>query len=157
MLRAVLISLVALASTASHAGAAPPSAAIAGEAQFRRCAACHLATGRGVPGAYPPLGQQVGAFARDRAGRTYLVGVVSRGVTGPLSVAGAKYNGFMPAQAGLSDADLSETLNYLLTTVARAPGSKPFTPAEVRDIRAKLGPVSAQQTLGLRPPASSAP
>ena len=122
-----------------------------GAQTFQRCAACHLPDGRGVPGAYPPLAGQVTTFARTPAGRAYLVSVVDKGVTGPLSVGGTTYRGFMPAQPGLSDQALAETLNHLLTVVLKGSDSRPYTAAEVKELRERAAGGSAQQTLSMRP------
>jgi hypothetical protein len=83
-----------------------------------------------VPGSYPTLAAQVAGFSRSTSGRSYLVTAVSQGLAGPITVRGAAYSGFMPAQPGLSDEALADALNHLLTTIIAAPDVKPFT-AEV--------------------------
>ncbi|HEY2356834.1 MAG TPA: cytochrome c [Phenylobacterium sp.] len=140
--------------------AAAPSVALAQEAgadSFRRCAACHLPNGAGVPGSYPPLSAQVAGFSRSTPGRSYLIAVVAQGLAGPTTIGGAAYNGFMPAQPGLSDQALADTLNHLLTTIIAAADVKPFTAEEVRAVRAQAAGRSAQQSLELRPPEDPSP
>jgi mono/diheme cytochrome c family protein len=131
---------------------APPAAASAdGGALFARCAACHLATDEGVPGAFPPMREQIARDARSPAGRDYLVSVVSHGLAGPLIVEGKPYMGFMPAQ-GLTDDEAAAVLNYVVGAIAGAkPPAKAFTASEVAAIRARRQNATAQDDLSLRP------
>jgi mono/diheme cytochrome c family protein len=103
-------------------------AGAAGEAQAQvdggavfsgRCAACHQATGLGLPGAFPPL-----------AGSEYVNGdparlarLVLRGLTGPVTVAGAQFNGAMPAWADqLKDAEVAAVLTYVRSHFGNSAG-----------------------------------
>ena len=116
---------------ASAANAAPPPA-------FKACAACHLATGQGVPGAYPPLNGRVAAIASNAEGRRYLVAVPTFGLSGKLTIGSIDYRGVMPRQGGLSASDLAGILNYLATDLGGGKGArtfKPFTAAEVEKLR----------------------
>lgn len=111
--------------------AGPAVAQAADGAQvYHRCAACHLANGQGVPGAFPPLQKDVKSFAAKPEGRRYLVLVVTRGVSGEIKAEGKAYRGFMPAQAGLSDDQIAAVLNHVTTP------AKPFTAAEVAQVKA---------------------
>jgi len=84
-----------------------------------RCAACHQATGLGLPGVFPPL-----------AGSEYVNGdparlarLVLRGLAGPVTVAGARFNGAMPAWADqLSDAEVAAVLTYVRSHFGNATG-----------------------------------
>ena len=84
-----------------------------------RCAACHQATGRGVPGVFPPL-----------VGSEYVTGdparlarLVLRGLTGPVTVAGATFNGAMPAWADqLKDAEVAAVLTYVRSNFGNGAG-----------------------------------
>ncbi|MGA0601259.1 c-type cytochrome [Caulobacter sp. KR2-114] len=125
---AVAVAL-SLALASAHAG--PPQS-------FRACAACHLPNAQGVPGAFPPLAGRVGPIATTLAGRRYLVGVVSFGLSGEIVVGKTTYRGFMPAQSTLSASDVATVLNYLATESGDAPTQskfKPFTAAEVEQLR----------------------
>lgn len=116
--------------------AAPVAAQTAdGAAIYKRCAACHLATGAGVPGAFPPLRSDITALAAKPDGRRYLVLVVTKGVSGPITVEGKPYRGVMPAQAGLNDAQIAAVLNHVLATSAKGGTAKPFTAAEVAQVK----------------------
>ena len=90
-----------------------------GKQLYQRCAACHLPDGAGVPGAFPPLRGSVASFAKTQDGRDYLTFVVLKGVSGKIEVGGHTYNGMMPSvTGGLSDAQISDLLNYLVSVVA---------------------------------------
>jgi mono/diheme cytochrome c family protein len=130
----ILPGTIAAASLAAAGAAAP---APSGGALYARCAACHTATGKGVPGAYPPLGVDFRKLAAKPAGRRYLVLAVTRGVSGPITVEGKPYRSVMPAQAGMDDAAVSAVLNHIGTAIAKpGPPFKPFTVAEVGAARA---------------------
>lgn len=94
------------AKVASAGGAG--GAANGGEI-FTRCAACHQATGLGMPGAYPPL-----------AGSEWLVNnpevpirIVLHGLQGPITVKGASFNNAMtPFGDQLSDAEVAAVITY---------------------------------------------
>lgn len=115
-----------------------------GAAVYKRCAACHLPTGAGVPGAYPPLGKDVAGFAARAEGRRYLVLAVAKGLTGPITAEGKVFHGVMPAQAGLNDAQIAAVLNHVVHTIAPGgAGAKSFTAAEVAEHRAAGGTLTA--------------
>ena len=117
----------------------PAAADDPGMALYKRCAACHLANGKGVPGTFPPLVDRLEQAATSEAGRAYLVLTVTAGVMGPIDVDGRTYRGIMPAQAGLSAADIAAVLNYakdLKSAGAEPAGTEPFTAEEVAAIRA---------------------
>lgn len=95
---------VKVASAGGAAGAAANGAEL-----FTRCAACHQASGLGMPGAYPPL-----------AGSEWLVNnpevpirIVLHGLQGPITVKGASFNNAMtPFADQLSDAEVAAILSY---------------------------------------------
>lgn len=110
-----------------------------GPTLYKRCSACHLPTGAGVPGTFPPLDAHLGKFAGTPEGRAYLVLVVTRGISGELKVGPKTYRGFMPAQ-NLKPADTATLLNHLLDKFASAGLPKQwrqFTKAEVSAVRTK--------------------
>jgi mono/diheme cytochrome c family protein len=75
-----------------------------------RCAACHQASGRGVPGVFPPLAGS--EFVNGDSAR--LVRLVLQGLTGPITVDGASFNGAMPAwRDQLTDAEIAAVLTYV--------------------------------------------
>lgn len=117
-----------------------PAAIVAGDATafaddgatiYKRCAACHLPNGAGVPGAFPPLQADAAALARTPDGRRYLALTVIRGVSGPITVGGKPFRGTMPAQAGLDDAQVAAALNHVLKGPVQ-----PFSASEIAGFRA---------------------
>ncbi|WP_269499730.1 c-type cytochrome [Castellaniella sp. S9] len=74
------------------------------------CQACHQASGQGLPGVFPPL-----------AGSEWVTGdpavlaqIVLHGVTGPITVSGATYNGAMPAFGKqFDDAQIAAVLSFI--------------------------------------------
>ena len=85
-MKLALVLTLATGAAAALAAALPVHAAPDGATVFARCAACHTKTGAGVPGAFPPLGPDVRTLATGEAGRRYLALVVTRGVSGPITV-----------------------------------------------------------------------
>lgn len=93
------------------------------------CAACHQATGLGIPGAFPPLAKS-DYFNKDvnRA-----ITVVLKGSTGEVVVNGKKFNSVMPAQGNLSDKDIADVLTYAYSSWGNS--KKVVTPAMVKALR----------------------
>lgn len=143
---------MAVLATLATAFVAAPAAAepAAGSKLYQHCAACHLPTGAGVPGTYPPLAADFRAQAVTPAGRRYLTLVVLKGVMGPLNVDGKQYFSVMPAQSQLDDEGIATVLNHVATDIAKVgEGFVPFTTAEVAAVRAADSGLSAQQVAQL--------
>ena len=131
MKRTTLLMAMLLAGAAPVAAQAPD-----GAAHYKRCAACHLPSGVGVPGAFPPLQTDFGWLARKSEGRRYLALVVIKGIAGPLTIDGKAYRSVMPAQSMLDDAGVAAVLNHVGRTIAKAgSGFRAFTTAEVAAAR----------------------
>lgn len=130
---------------AAEPSATPPSdAGAAGATVFAtRCAVCHGAQAAGIPGSFPSLHEQIVAFGKMPEGRDYLVMVVTTGLMGGLKVGGVNYNGVMPAQSGLSEAEVAAVLSYL--------SGSPIAAGDVTDARSRHPDKSAQATRALRP------
>ena len=95
------------------------------------CAACHQATGEGVPGVYPPLAGSEWVTGDEAK----LVRILLHGVTGPIEVAGETFNSMMPPWgATLKDADIAAVLTYVRGTWGNK--GAPITAAKVASIRA---------------------
>jgi mono/diheme cytochrome c family protein len=94
-------------------GAAPAAAgaAVDGAALYAsRCAACHQATGAGLPGVFPPLAGSEWVLGKDRT----VAAIVLHGINGPLTVKGKTYSGAMPAfKDQLQDAEIAALLSHL--------------------------------------------
>lgn len=136
----------AAAATPPAASATPPAApaGAAGNYQFdstrgqqlfsANCAACHQASGEGVPGAFPPLKGNPAVLAQDPALhlRTILSG--AHGV----AVQGVTYASAMPPfGAQLGDAEIADIANYERS--AWGNHAPPVTPAMVADARSSQG------------------
>ena len=73
------------------------------------CIACHQATGQGIPGAFPPLAKS--DYLNKDVNRA-IKGVV-KGLTGPITVNGKKFNSAMPAQSTLTDQQIADVFTYV--------------------------------------------
>lgn len=116
-----------------------PAQAEDGAALYQRCAACHLAGGEGVPGAFPPLKNRIANIASTDLGRAYLVKVVNKGLMGPLTISGQMYMGVMPAQGAALNAEQMTTLmNYLVQTLDKDFVSKEWAPYTLAEVQALI-------------------
>jgi mono/diheme cytochrome c family protein len=114
------------AVAAGGAAAAPNGAEL-----FTRCAACHQATGLGVPGAYPPL-----------AGSEWLLNnpevpirIVLHGLQGDITVKNTKFNNAMtPFGDQLSDAEIAAIISYERSSWGNA--ASKITAEQVASVRA---------------------
>lgn len=105
-----------------------------GEAVFlANCAACHQPTGKGLPGAFPPLAGS--DFLKGD--RKAVMAVALFGLTGPLTVNGVEYNGVMPSMGHLPDEDLAAALSYIFG--AWGNDGSAVSVAEVSALRVELG------------------
>ena len=96
--------------------------------------------------------EQVVAFAKIPEGRDYLVMVVTTGLMGNLKAGGVNYNGVMPAQSGLSEAEVAAVLNYLASGLGKSESAAAALSAnEVSEARARHPDRAAQSTRALRP------
>lgn len=110
------------------------------------CVACHQASGAGLPGVFPPL-----------AGSEWVQGdpataaaIVLHGVTGPITVAGQRYNGAMPAfHAQLDDNQLAALLTHLRSQWGNQ--AAPVSAAQVAEARqrhqGRSAPFAGEQDL----------
>ncbi|XAF42791.1 cytochrome c [Burkholderia ambifaria] len=117
-----MFSLPTVVAATAWAIAFPAHADGAADATLARqhwvlnCMGCHTATGGGIPGKVPPLANSLGYFTHLPAGREYV-----------MRVPGA-------SNSALSDKDLADVLNWVLTTMNRDAlprDFKPYTAAEV--------------------------
>ncbi len=92
------------------AAAGSAGAAVDGKALFAaQCAACHQATGAGLPGVFPPLDGSEWVQGDARV----LANILLHGINGEITVKGAKYQGAMPSFQQLSDDELAAVASYV--------------------------------------------
>ena len=110
-----------------------------GKRLFQTCAACHQATGMGVPGVYPPLvGSEWVVGSEER-----LVRIMLHGLAGPLKVEDKDYNGNMPAfgpGGGFNWSD--EKISYVVTYIRQEWGNKAsaITADKIKEVRENGAP-----------------
>ena len=92
------------------------------------CASCHLASGEGIMGTFPPLAKS--NWITDK--RTETIHTVKFGRSGPIEVNGKKYDNLMPS-LGLTDEEVTDVLNYISHSWGNSV-KKPFSKEEVAAI-----------------------
>ncbi|NER12121.1 c-type cytochrome [Leptobacterium flavescens] len=75
------------------------------------CVTCHLPTGKGVTGSFPPLAESDYLIKN----REESIRGIKYGQKGEITVNGKKYNGFM-APLGLADDEVADVMNYILNS-----------------------------------------
>ncbi len=104
--------------------------AVAGQALYEaNCATCHGATGEGVPQTFPPLAgaEQVNGSADEH------IKIVLNGLSGPITVKGVEYNGFMTPFKHLSDKEIADIITFERTSWGNNGGG--VTDAQVKALR----------------------
>lgn len=106
------------------------------------CAACHRPSGRGAPGLAPPLRDSRWVLGEPDV----LVRIVVDGLTGPIDVAGERWDIAMPSLP-FSDRDAADVATYVRREWGH--GADPVTPEDVARIRAaddgRHGPWTADE------------
>jgi mono/diheme cytochrome c family protein len=78
------------------------------------CAACHQASGTGIPGQYPPLAGSEIVLSKEGYGPNHIARIVLNGLSGPVTVKGSSFNGNMPTWKDiLSDEQIANVLTYV--------------------------------------------
>jgi len=72
------------------------------------CVTCHLPSGKGIPGNFPPLAGS--DWLTDK--RTESLKAIKYGLSGPIVVNGENYNNVMAPQ-GLNDQEVADVMNYI--------------------------------------------
>lgn len=93
------------------------------------CIACHLPTGKGIAGTFPPLDGSDWLTER----RTDAIHAIKYGLTGPVKVNGEEYNSVM-ASMGLTDEEVADVMNYISNSWSNSE-KKPITPEEVGAVK----------------------
>lgn len=115
----------------------PRIAGLTKEAQIQRgkrvfmqtCFACHQPDGKGLLNIFPPLaGSDFLKADRERPIR-----IVTKGLTGPVTVNGNSFNNVMPPQV-LTDQQIADVLTYVTNDWGN--GGEPYTVDDVRRVKA---------------------
>lgn len=114
------------------------------------CAACHQATGQGLPGVFPPLAGSEWVLGKPATAAAILL----HGINGPITVKGQSYQGAMPAfAASLGDAEIAAVLTYVRSQWGNA--AAPLSAATVAEARtqhaSRTGPFSGGDELKALP------
>lgn len=98
---------------AENAAADPLSQSVKrGQAIYKElCISCHLANGKGVPGAFPPLNPS--DWLTDK--RAESIHAIKYGLKGPIEVNGKPYDNVM-LSLGLDDQEIADVMNYSIQT-----------------------------------------
>ena len=129
-----------------------PAVMVAGKAAFMLCQACHGPTGDGVPMLAPPLNKSewlAGPVAN-------LIRIQLRGLSGPITVNGTKYE--LPApmvpQAFQTDEQIASVLTYVRNSWDNK--GPAVTPEQVKALRGEVGkpPLTVKDLL---PPSADHP
>lgn len=118
-----LSAAAAACAMAAHAQAGDVAdVALARQHWVLNCMGCHTATGGGIPGKVPPLANSLGYFTHVPAGREYV-----------MRVPGA-------SNSALSDQELADVLNWVLTTMNRDALPRDFKPYTADEVAAHRRP-----------------
>lgn len=89
---------------------APSNGAVDGKQVFSaNCVACHQATGKGLPGVFPPLAGSEWVQGEPRV----VANILLHGIDGEITVGGSKFRGQMPSFQHLGDAELAAVASYV--------------------------------------------
>jgi mono/diheme cytochrome c family protein len=73
------------------------------------CVACHQATGKGLPGVFPPLAGSEWVRGNERV----VANILLHGIDGEITVEGNTFKGQMPSFKQLGDAELAAVATYV--------------------------------------------
>ena len=129
--KAVSAAPVAAAAVASAGGVLTLSQQIkAGEALYNgTCSVCHQSNGAGLPNVFPPLAKS----DYLNADKARAIGIVLNGLTGPVTVNGAKFDSVMPPMSQLNDDEVANIVTYVINSWGNKGGT--VTAAEVAKVR----------------------
>ena len=117
-----------LADLRAPAAGAPGAAANGKQVFTTNCAACHQATGKGLPGVFPPLDGSEWVVGDERT----VANILLHGISGEITVMGNTYKGAMPAFKQLSNAELAAVASYI-----RAEWSNKASPIKAESFEAE--------------------
>lgn len=108
------------------------------------CVACHQATGKGLPGVFPPLDGSEWVAGDERI----VANILLHGITGDITVSGNSFKGAMPSFQQLGDAELAAVASYIRSEWSnRAAPIKPELFASERKAAARTTPFNGGDEL----------
>jgi mono/diheme cytochrome c family protein len=108
------------------------------------CVACHQATGKGLPGVFPPLDGSEWVIGDERV----MANILLHGVSGDITVMGAVYKGAMPAFKQLSDAELAGVASFVRASWSnKAPAIAPALVEAERKANLRAAPFAGGDDL----------
>lgn len=99
------------------------------EVYTAQCMSCHMEQGEGVENVYPPLAKSDYLMSDKKRSVNELL----HGLSGEIKVNGKTYDGFMSSYEFLSDAEISDVLNYVRNSFGNKGAA--VTPDEVKAAR----------------------
>lgn len=93
------------------------------------CITCHLPSGKGIPGNFPPLDGSDWLTKK----RTESIHAIKYGLQGPITVNGENYNNVMVSM-GLTDQEVADVMNYINNSWSNSI-KKPVTLDEVKAVK----------------------
>jgi len=93
------------------------------------CVTCHLPSGKGIAGSFPPLDGSNWLTEK----RTESIHAVKYGLNGPIEVNGQAYNNVM-APMGLTEQEVADVLNYTMSSWSNT-NDNPVTLEEVQAVK----------------------
>jgi nitrite reductase (NO-forming) len=96
---------------------------------LQNCAMCHQADGKGLANVFPPVAQSDYLMADKQRS----IGILLRGLSGPIMVNGQRYDGVMPPQVTLTDEQIAHVLTFIRNSWGNQ--GEPVTVEEVRVMR----------------------
>jgi nitrite reductase (NO-forming) len=120
----------AMAAAAARAGEAGARSGRGESTYIGVCGTCHGREGLGMAGVFPPLANSDFLMAD----KTRSIALVLNGLSGPITVNGAQFNGVMPPFSNLTDHEVAEVLTYVRSNFGNSGDA--VTDEEVAAVRA---------------------
>ena len=147
--RRTLVDLRSAAPAAAGSAGATGTAADGKQLYAALCVACHQASGKGLPGVFPPLDGSEWVTGDERV----LAQLLLHGVQGEITVAGVVYKGAMPPFKQLGDAELAALASHVRAQWSnKAPAVKTELFAIERKASTRTTPFAGGAELKALPP-----
>ena len=120
-------------------GSGPKSAGAVDGAQVfnANCVACHQASGKGLPGVFPPLDGSEWVSGDERV----VANILLHGIDGEITVTGNVFKGSMPSFKQLGDAELAAVASHVRSQWSnKAPAIQPELLAQERAVTGRDKP-----------------